>query len=122
MGAVLATFGDARLLVFDRDLISRSPTAEVAHEALLTGWPRLVGWIDEAGEDLLLHGRLRDGLGEWEDRDREAAYLLTGGRLAQFDAWRAPPTSRWPPPRSTSSRTAARRLTGNEVAAAGGGT
>ena len=87
VGAVLATFGDARLLVFDRDLISRSPSAEVAHEALLTGWPRLAGWIDEAGEDLLLHGRLRDGLAEWEDRDREAAYLLTGGRLAQFDAW-----------------------------------
>ncbi len=89
VGTVLATFGDARLLVFDRDPISRSPTAEVAHEALLTHWPRLDGWIDEAGEDLLLHGRLRDGLAEWEDRDREDAYLLTGGRLAQFDAWAA---------------------------------
>ena len=87
VGTVLATFGDARLLVFDRDPISRSPTAEVAHEALLTSWPRLAGWLDEAGEDLLLHGRLRDGLAEWEDRDREAAYLLTGARLAQFDVW-----------------------------------
>ena len=87
VGATLATFGDARLLVFDRDPISRSPTAEVAHEALLTSWPRLVGWLDEAGEDLLLHGRLRDGVAEWEDRDREDGYLLTGGRLAQFDAW-----------------------------------
>ena len=76
VGTVLATFGDARLLVFDRDPISRSPSAEVAHEALLTSWPRLAGWLDEAGEDLLLHGRLRDGLAEWEDRDREAAYLL----------------------------------------------
>ena len=38
---VLDTFGEARLLVFDRDPISRSPTAEVAHEALLTSWPRL---------------------------------------------------------------------------------
>jgi DNA-binding SARP family transcriptional activator/serine/threonine protein kinase len=87
VGTVLATFGDARLLVFDRDPISRSPTAEVAHEALLTSWPRLAAWIDEAGEDLLLHGRLRDGAAEWEDRDREGGYLLTGGRLAQFDAW-----------------------------------
>ena len=33
---VLDAFGAARLLVFDRDPISRSPTAEVAHEALLT--------------------------------------------------------------------------------------
>ncbi len=87
VGTVLDTFGGARLLVFDRDPISRSPTAEVAHEALLTSWPRLARWLDEAGEDLLLHGRLRDGVAEWEDRDREAEYLLTGGRLAQFDVW-----------------------------------
>jgi DNA-binding SARP family transcriptional activator/WD40 repeat protein len=84
---VLDVFGDARLLVFDRDPISRSPTVEVAHEALLIRWPLLAGWIDEAGEDLLLHRRLQDALEEWETRDREEEYLLSGGRLAQFETW-----------------------------------
>jgi DNA-binding SARP family transcriptional activator/WD40 repeat protein len=84
---ILDAFGEARLLVFDRDPISRSPTVEVAHEALLTRWPLLVDWIDEAGEDLLLHRRLQDAVDEWEGRDREGEYLLTGGRLAQFETW-----------------------------------
>ena len=123
VGTVLATFGEARLLVFDRDPISRSPTAEVAHEALLTSWPRLAGWLDEAGEDLLLHGRLRDGLAEWEDRDREDEYLLTGGRLAQFDAW-ADSTDLTLAPSEIDFLEASREEAhaAAEVAAAGGGT
>jgi WD40 repeat protein len=84
---VLDSFGAARLLVFDRDPISRSPTVEVAHEALLSRWPRLAGWIDEAEEDLLLHRRLQDAVDEWEGRDRKDEYLLGGGRLAQFETW-----------------------------------
>ncbi|HEU4917670.1 MAG TPA: WD40 repeat domain-containing protein, partial [Acidimicrobiia bacterium] len=84
---VLDAFGGARLLVFDRDPISRIPTVEVAHEALLTRWPLLAGWISEAGEDLLLHRRLQDAVDEWEGRDRGNEYLLSGGRLAQFHTW-----------------------------------
>jgi DNA-binding SARP family transcriptional activator/WD40 repeat protein len=84
---VLGALGEARLLVFDRDPISRSPAVEVAHEALLTRWPLLAGWIGEAEEDLLLHRRLQDAVDEWEGRDREDEYLLTGGRLTQFETW-----------------------------------
>ena len=40
-------FVAARLLVADRDPATREPTVEVAHEALLTRWSRLVGWVDE---------------------------------------------------------------------------
>ena len=87
VGVVLGAFGEARLLVFDRDPLSRSPTVEVAHEALLTRWPRLSGWIDDASGDLLLHGRFRDAAEEWEDHERDPEYLATGGRLAQFDTW-----------------------------------
>jgi len=84
---VLRAFGDARLITFDRDPVTRGPTVEVAHEALLTRWPRLAEWISEAREDLLLHQRFGDAIVEWEQRHREDAYLLTGGRLAQFQAW-----------------------------------
>jgi WD40 repeat protein len=85
--AVLSAFGDARLLTFDRDPLTRSPTVEVAHEALLTRWPRLTDWIVEAREDLLLHQRLADAVDQWDEHDRDDAYLLAGGRLTQFAAW-----------------------------------
>ena len=44
--SVLDTFGRHRLLSFDRDPLTRSPTVEISHEALLTEWTRLHDWID----------------------------------------------------------------------------
>ncbi len=44
---VLDRLGAARLVTFDRDVSTREPTVEVAHEALLRQWPRLAGWLDE---------------------------------------------------------------------------
>lgn len=85
--AVLEAFGEARLLTFDRDPITRGPTVEVAHEALLARWDRLAGWITESREDLLLHHRLADATSDWEQEDRDPAFLLAGGRLAQFETW-----------------------------------
>jgi WD40 repeat protein len=87
VGAVLSAFGRARLSTFDRDPVTRGPTVEVAHEALLTRWPRLADWITEAREDLLLHQRLTDAVDEWDEHDRNEGYLLAGGRLAQFADW-----------------------------------
>ena len=89
LDGVLAAFGNHRLLTFDRDPITRGPTVEVAHEALLSKWPTLVGWIDDQREDLLLHRRFLAALGEWEASDQSEAYLLTGGRLAQNIEWAA---------------------------------
>ncbi len=84
---VLRRYGEYRLLTFDRDPLTRGPTVEVAHEALLTEWHRLRDWIAERREDLLLQRRLADALGEWEQAGRDASYLLSGGRLQQFAAW-----------------------------------
>ena len=47
MRSVAARFVEARLLVTDRDPATREPTVEVAHEALLSRWSRLAGWVDE---------------------------------------------------------------------------
>ncbi|MFQ5554638.1 MAG: hypothetical protein ACE5GC_04610, partial [Acidimicrobiia bacterium] len=84
---VLDTFGRSRLLSFDRDPLSRGPTAEVAHEALLTEWRRLREWIDSARDDLRLHRRLAVGAGEWADADRDASFLLSGARLERVETW-----------------------------------
>ena len=41
LDVVLREYGRHRLLTFDRDAATRTPTVEVAHEALLSEWPRL---------------------------------------------------------------------------------
>ena len=82
---VLDRYGEHRLLTFDRHPSTRAPTVEVAHEALLTHWDRLRGWIDERREDLLLHRRLAEAATEWEGSGKEPSYLLGGGRLEQFE-------------------------------------
>ena len=84
---MLNAFGDHRLLTFDRDPVTRGPTIEVAHEAILTEWPRLAAWIDEHREDLLLRSRLAVAVADWEAADRSDTYLLTRGRLDQHEAW-----------------------------------
>ncbi len=84
---VLETFGRHRLLSFDRDPVTRSPTVEISHEALLTAWPRLSDWIDEARHDARIHQRLTTALREWTGADRAETFLLRGGLLEQVHGW-----------------------------------
>ena len=87
LDAILGRYGEHRLLSFDREPLTRTPTVEVAHEAILGQWDRLRIWIDERREDLLLHRRLVEAVDEWDDSGRDADYLPREGRLAQFEAW-----------------------------------
>lgn len=82
---VLAQYGRHRLLSFDRDPVSRGPTVEVAHEALLREWDRLRAWIRTRRGDLVVHRRLAAAVEDWERSGRDASYLAQGGRLAQFE-------------------------------------
>ncbi len=79
-------FGKHRLLLFDRDKVTGSPTVEVGHEALLTEWPRLQEWISAARHDLMRHSSLVAAVDEWERADRDPGYLVTGARLAEYEA------------------------------------
>jgi serine/threonine protein kinase/DNA-binding SARP family transcriptional activator/WD40 repeat protein len=85
--SALSQFGAHRLLSFDRDPVTRSPTIEVAHEALFREWSRLRRWIETHREDLIVQRQLAGALSEWETAGRDDSYLLRGGRLAHFDAW-----------------------------------
>ena len=65
-------------------------TAEVAHEALLRHWPRVVRWLDEAREFLVWKSRFESDYRSWEEagdavRDRT---LLTGLALEVAVRWR----------------------------------
>ncbi|MGZ4356049.1 MAG: nSTAND1 domain-containing NTPase, partial [Gaiellaceae bacterium] len=84
---ILRRYGEHRLLTFDRDPITRTPTVEIAHEALLTQWERLAAWVDERREDLVLHRRLVEAVAEWDDTGRQTDYLPREGRLVQFEDW-----------------------------------
>lgn len=85
--AVLKAFSSFRLLTFDRDPVTRGPTVEVAHEALLIEWSRLREWIEDARESLVLARRVGESAQEWIDSDEDLSYLLRGVRLEDVETW-----------------------------------
>lgn len=81
---VIDKFGRARLLSLDRDRITRAPTVEIAHEALLAAWPRLGIWLDIDQAAIRLGRLLAGAAGEWQAAAQDESYLLRGGRLSQL--------------------------------------
>ncbi|MBE2269545.1 MAG: HEAT repeat domain-containing protein [Anaerolinea sp.] len=63
----------ARLLQTDRD--EEGATLEVAHEALLRTWKRLVEWIAATAEDIRLLQKVSAAAMEWAERDRPERLL-----------------------------------------------
>ncbi|GAA2652917.1 hypothetical protein [Streptomyces vastus] len=74
--AVLERLTRARLLTLDGD------TLDLAHEALITAWPRFREWIDEDRERLRAHRRLTDAAHAWSDLGHDPGALYRGTRLA----------------------------------------
>jgi basic membrane lipoprotein Med (substrate-binding protein (PBP1-ABC) superfamily)/DNA-binding SARP family transcriptional activator len=89
LSTVLDAFGQRRLLSFDRDGTTGQATVEVAHESLFREWNRLAGWIDAHRTALVRFETFTTAADEWEASARHADYLLTGTRLAEFEAWSA---------------------------------
>jgi WD40 repeat protein/DNA-binding SARP family transcriptional activator len=87
--AVLDDYARHRLLTFDHDPSSRTPTVEVAHEALLTEWERFADWVDDAREDLLTRRRLESAAHDWMIAGSDASFLYRGGRLELAETWAA---------------------------------
>ncbi len=87
MGRVAELFGRYRLLSFDRDPATGAPTVEIAHEALLTHWPRLRRWLENGRDDVRQQRQLARAAAEWQTADVEASFLLRGNRLAQIETW-----------------------------------
>lgn len=85
----LDAFGTFRLLTFDRDAATRTPTVEIAHEALIREWPRLRTWIDDRRDDLRTERRLRTEAAEWQAAQRDPSYLIGGVRLRRYEEWAA---------------------------------
>ena len=86
---IIETFADFRLLTLDHDPVSRRPTVEIAHEALLQNWDRLHAWLVESQTDLHMHRQLVRMTGDWADAHMDDSFLLRGARLANFGSWSA---------------------------------
>jgi DNA-binding SARP family transcriptional activator/WD40 repeat protein len=84
---VIEAFGRERLLSFDVDPVTGRATLEVAHEALVDTWPRVAQWIDQRRDVLSELASLRAATADWARAGRHPDYVLTGERLAVFEAW-----------------------------------
>ena len=84
---VLERFGAQRLLTFDQDPATGAATVEVAHEALISEWPRFSRWVADASDDLRMARRLGGAVSEWESSGRDPSFLLSGARLNEMEGW-----------------------------------
>lgn len=86
---VVESFARRRLIVVGRD------TAEIAHDTLLTAWPRLGEWLTEDLAEHVLLSQVVDDAAEWARSGRDPSFLYQGTRLAEVRAarprWQADP-------------------------------
>ncbi|GAA2207667.1 hypothetical protein GCM10009850_031250 [Nonomuraea monospora] len=91
---VLDRFVDARLVTVDEYGV------QLAHEALIRGWPQLQEWVESDRATLLLRQQLTDDARVWDAHDGDPSYLYQGTRLTAVEqareTWRANP-GRYPP-------------------------
>jgi WD40 repeat protein len=78
----------ARLLVISESE-GGGERVEIAHEALLEAWPRLVAWRREDAEGARLRDQLRAAARQWEERGRPRGLLWRSDALAEYRLWRA---------------------------------
>ncbi|MFD0690149.1 nSTAND1 domain-containing NTPase [Actinomadura fibrosa] len=78
---VLDLLAAARLVTLDRDLV------QLAHEALITAWPRLHEWVDGDRDGMRIHQLLAEAARSWRDLDGDAGALYRGTRLATAREW-----------------------------------
>ncbi|MDX3386264.1 hypothetical protein PV682_33110 [Streptomyces niveiscabiei] len=76
---VLEHLADARLITLDGD------TVELAHEALITGWPRLSGWIEENRDRMRAQRSLAEAARGWTELDHDPGALYRGERLTRAE-------------------------------------
>ena len=81
---VLDALVRARLVVANAG--ERGPAYEVAHEALLSGWPALRAWLDEETVAREVAERVRRAAAAWERAGRRGDALFGERQLGEIDA------------------------------------
>jgi WD40 repeat protein/transcriptional regulator with XRE-family HTH domain len=76
---VVERLAKARLITLD------GGTVTLAHEALISAWPRLHAWIDAERDRLRLHRQLTRDAQAWQALGRDAGALYRGTRLGMAE-------------------------------------
>ncbi|SMD25460.1 WD40 repeat domain-containing serine/threonine protein kinase [Kibdelosporangium aridum] len=84
----------ARLVTIDGDYV------QLSHDALLTAWPRLRGWVAEDREGLLVRQQLGVAVAHWQTSSRDRSDVYRGARLAAAQEWAAGRTDLTPDERA----------------------
>ncbi len=82
---------DERLLRLTPGDADSSSQIEVAHEALVRNWPRLVGWLEDEKLALATRRRLEQRAEEWVRLGSGKAGLLDEAQLHEAERWVASP-------------------------------
>ncbi|HSF80281.1 MAG TPA: hypothetical protein VLA49_03550, partial [Anaerolineales bacterium] len=84
--ALVKGLADARLVATGLKAGTEEQFVEVAHEALISRWPRLVGWLREDQASLRLREGIRQAALEWQAADQDDTLLVhRGGRLEEAE-------------------------------------
>lgn len=84
---VLDRLLEARLLRATAGKRPEEEQIEVAHEALVRSWPRLVGWLEEQSEQLRTQRRLESRATEWVRLGKGDGGLLDHVELLEAERW-----------------------------------
>ncbi|MBV9230751.1 MAG: AAA family ATPase, partial [Chloroflexi bacterium] len=87
MQETIEIFVKARLLSITTNESAGTNTIEVSHEALIREWPRLIGWLREAREDIRLQQSISEDAAEWEKHNKPGDRLYRGSQLKEAQAW-----------------------------------
>ena len=77
LNEVLVNLVAARLITIDGDDI------EIAHSALIHRWPRLLDWLENEREQLLIERKLQRDADDWVISNRDPSLLYRGNRLKE---------------------------------------
>ncbi len=78
---VLEKLVQARLVRLTEGEQSADAQVEVAHEALVRNWPRLVEWLEDERVNLRNRWRLKSAVEQWQERDYDRSVLWRGALL-----------------------------------------
>ncbi|MFO7678863.1 MAG: SUMF1/EgtB/PvdO family nonheme iron enzyme [Chloroflexota bacterium] len=84
---VLKKWIDARLIHLTPGDNPEDDQLEVAHEALVRNWPRLVGWLDDQRVQLRQRQRLTTQAEHWRENEEDPALLLRGSALLEVQEY-----------------------------------
>jgi hypothetical protein len=66
---------------------SDQPRVDLAHEALITGWPQLHDWIRDNRDNLRMQRAIFEDAQHWDELDRDPEALYRGARLEAAGTW-----------------------------------